>query len=238
MLAAISFSEIERPTVAQLRAKRAALLAVAAPTLFTFIGVVLYMLRNPVPDTWFWVACWAIVPLLLLRFDNDAPAKLAARLAPPPLRVAHGVPALALVMIFLVLHISNHLMFPAGSATYDAVMKVFRHVYRTEILQPLVALFLFQVGTEFFFVWRLTAAALPHLPDRVGRLPRVLRAGSHGLGLHFRTDISRHRHRVGLRHRTPERRPASSRTRGTSASCRTIGSACSLSSRILRPARV
>jgi hypothetical protein len=65
-----------------------------------------------------------------------------------PLRVAHGASALALVMIFLALHIANHLMFPAGAGTYDAVMKVFRHVYRTDILQPLVvALFLFQIGT-------------------------------------------------------------------------------------------
>ena len=58
MLAAMYFSEIGRPTVAQLRAKRAALLAVAAPTLFTFVGVVLYMLHDPVLDTWLWVACW------------------------------------------------------------------------------------------------------------------------------------------------------------------------------------
>jgi hypothetical protein len=57
MLAAMSFSEIGRPTLAQLRAKRTALLAVAAPTLFTFVGVVLTMLHDPVPDTWLWVAC-------------------------------------------------------------------------------------------------------------------------------------------------------------------------------------
>ena len=46
MLAAMSFSEIGHPTVAQLRAKRAALLAVAAPTLFVFLGVVLTMLHD------------------------------------------------------------------------------------------------------------------------------------------------------------------------------------------------
>jgi hypothetical protein len=159
MLAAMSLSGIGRPTVAQLRAKRAALLAVAAPTLFTFVGVVLYMLHDPVPDTWLWVACWAIALALLLRSDNDVPARLTARLVPAPLRVAHGFSALALVMIFLALHIANHLMFPAGEGTYDAVMKVFRHVYRTDILQPLVvALFLFQIGTGLYFVWRLTAA--------------------------------------------------------------------------------
>src|SRR5215510_16064328 len=120
MLAAMSFSEIGRPTTAQLRAKRAALLAVGAPTLFVFVGVVLTMLHDPVPDTWLWVACWAIALALLLRSNNDAPARVAMRLVPVPLRVAHGVSALALVMIFLALHIANHFMFPAGAETYDA----------------------------------------------------------------------------------------------------------------------
>src|SRR5215831_4133079 len=50
-LAAMSLAEIDRLTVAQLRAKRAALLAVTAPTLFVFMGVVLTMLHNPIPDT-------------------------------------------------------------------------------------------------------------------------------------------------------------------------------------------
>jgi len=159
VLAAMSLSGIGRPTAAQLRAKRTALLAVAAPTLFTFAGVVLYMLHDPVPDTWLWVACWAIALAVLLPSDSGAPARVTGRLVPAPLRVAHGVSALALVMVFLALHIANHLMFPAGAGTYDAVMKVFRRVYRTDILQPVVvALFLFQIGTGLFFVWRQTAA--------------------------------------------------------------------------------
>ena len=159
VLAAMSFSEIGDPTVAQLRAKRTALVAVAAPTLFTFVGVVLTMLHDPVPDTWLWVACWAIALALLLRSDNGVPVVVAPRPVPARLRVAHGVSALALVMIFLALHIANHLMFPAGEGTFNAVMKVFRQVYRNDFLQPLVvALFLFQVGTGLFFVWRLTGA--------------------------------------------------------------------------------
>ena len=162
-LAAMSFSGIGNPTVAQLRAKRTALLAVAAPTLFTFVGVVLAMLHDPVPDTWLWVACWAIAIGLLLRSDNRVPAVVASRPIPAPLRVAHGVSALAIVMIFLTLHVANHLMFPAGEGTYDAVMNVFRHVYRNDVVQPLVvALFLFQVGTGLFFGWRLTAAPSDH----------------------------------------------------------------------------
>jgi hypothetical protein len=60
-------------------------------------------------------------------------------------------------MIFLTLHIANHLMFPAGAETYDAVMKVFRRDYRNGIVQPLlVVLFLFQIGTGLFLIWRHT----------------------------------------------------------------------------------
>jgi len=158
-LATMSLAEIDRLTAAQLRAKRAPLIAVTAPTLFVFMGVVLTMLHSPVPDTWLWVVGWAIGLVLLLRSDNNVPAKPAVRPVPAPLRVAHGVSALAIVLIFLALHIGNHLLFPTGPATYEAVQKVFRHVYRSNILQPLlVALILFQVGTGLFFVWRLTAA--------------------------------------------------------------------------------
>ena len=156
MLAAISLAGINRPTSAQLRATRTALLVVAAPALFTFVGVVLRMLHDPVPDGWLWAACWALALALLVRSDNNAPARLMPRLDPGPLRAAHGVSALILVMIFLAPLISNHLMFSAGTGTYEAV-KVLRHVYHTGILQPVVAtLLLFQIGTGLFFAWRLT----------------------------------------------------------------------------------
>lgn len=158
-LAAMSLSEVTHPTAAQLHAKRVALLAVAAPTVFTFTGVVLTMLHDPVSDTWPWVTCWAVALLVILRSDNEMPAPVAFRTVPASLRVAHGVAALTLIVIFLALHLTNHLMFSAGEGNYDALMKVFRHVYRNNILQPLVvSLALFQVGTGLFFVWRLTAA--------------------------------------------------------------------------------
>jgi hypothetical protein len=158
LLAAMSFSEMTRPTRAQLLARRLSLLAVAAPTLFTFIGVLLYMLHDPVPDTWLWVACWFIALFFLLRADNEAPAATGIRVVPATLRVAHGISALAIIAIFLALHIINHLTFLLGPVTYDAVMKAFRHVYRTDLLQPLlVALFFFQIGTGLYFVWRLSA---------------------------------------------------------------------------------
>ena len=67
------------------------------------------MLHDPVPDTWFWVVCWAIAVVMLLRAENDAPAMPTPLSIPTPLRVAHGASALAIVVIFLALHITNHL---------------------------------------------------------------------------------------------------------------------------------
>jgi hypothetical protein len=92
LVAAMHFAEIRQPTLAQLRAKRMALLAVAAPT----------------------------------------------------------------------------------SSTYDAVMKIFRHVYRTEVLQPLlVTLFFFQIGTGLYLVSPRcrTTASVPFRSLRVSISP-------------------------------------------------------------------
>lgn len=159
LLAAMSFAQIRQPTAAQLRAKRVALVAVAAPTLFTFIGVILSMLHDPVSDVWVWVACWVIPLVMLFRADSEMPAASKVQPVPAQLRVAHGVSALAIIAIFLALHISNHLTFLLGPTTYNAVMKIFRHVYRTEVMQPvLVALFFFQIGTGLYLVWRHTGA--------------------------------------------------------------------------------
>src|SRR5207249_11186791 len=86
LLAAMHLAEIGQPTVAQLRAKRTALLAVAAPTLFTFIGVVLSMLGDPVPDTWFWVTCWVLAVVAISRADRNAPTPAKVRPVPAALR--------------------------------------------------------------------------------------------------------------------------------------------------------
>ncbi len=52
LLMAMHFAEISAPTATEIRAKRVALVAVATPAIFTFVGVLLYMLDDPVPDAW------------------------------------------------------------------------------------------------------------------------------------------------------------------------------------------
>src|SRR5215470_17566707 len=204
ILAAMSLSGIERPTAAQLRAKRIALLAVAAPTLFVFVGVVLTMLHDPVPDTWLWVACWAIALALLLRSDNGVPVVVAPRPVPARLRVGarprYDLPS-------------------APHRQPPDVPRRRRDVQRSdESVPPRVPQRLpSAAGGRAFPLpgwdgallrlasYRGAQRPLPHLPDRVRCLPRLLRSGPHGLGLHFCTDISRHRHRMGLRDRRAHR---------------------------------
>jgi hypothetical protein len=151
LLGAMTLGELAAPTVSQRRARTIALLAVAAPPLFVFLGVELYMLHDPVPDTWLWVAFWLGMTVLAGFWRNETPAPPPADAAPAPLRVAHGISALGIIAIFLALHLANHLTFILGPDTYRAVMKAMRHVYRQEFLQPLlVALFLFQVGSGVY----------------------------------------------------------------------------------------
>ena len=159
LLGAMALGEIAAPSVAQRRARAIALLAVAAPALFVFLGVELYMLRDPVPDIWLWVTFWLGMTALAAFRGGEVTTPAAAGAAPVQLRVAHGIAALGVIVIFLALHLANHLTFILGPDTYRAVMKAVRHVYRQEVLQPLlVALFLFQVGSG---VYLATHAAQP-----------------------------------------------------------------------------
>jgi hypothetical protein len=160
---AMGFSLIATPTAAELRAKQAALLAVAAPPIFTFAGVVLYMLGDPVPDKWALVVLWALVVGAIAR-NSDEPAVAApARPISPYVRAAHGVSALGVIAVFLLMHIGNHLAGLAGPDAHAAVMKTVRLVYRSTIVEPaLVGLFLFQVASGLYLFWRSAATPSDH----------------------------------------------------------------------------
>jgi len=160
LLSAISLGEIQEPSLAQRRARAVALLAVAAPPMFVFLGVELYILKDPVPELWLWAAFWLAAAGLVVF--SDSKTKIAslpgAKPAPAGLRVAHGLSALGILVIFLALHLANHLTFVAGPEVYRAVMKTVRRVYRQEVLQPLlIALFLFQVGSGVYLATRASA---------------------------------------------------------------------------------
>lgn len=127
-------------------ARRLAWLSVAAAPLYTATGVLLTMAGDPVADTTVWLVFWIAAPVLGLA-AGKAQGAVASAIA-PRLRVAHGISALAIVVLFLAMHLFSHLASLAGEAQQRHFMELFRRVYRATAVEPLIVLlFLFQVAS-------------------------------------------------------------------------------------------
>ena len=151
---ALRLGAIENPTLAQLRARRVAFLAVAAPTILVFLGVLVFMAGNPVPDVAIWTVFWIGAILFVLLADNERLASTDVKPVAPAIRVAHGFSALAIITLFLGLHLTNHLTGLIGPETHAQFMKAVRAVYRAKLVEPvLVVLLFFQVGTGLYFAF-------------------------------------------------------------------------------------
>lgn len=148
---AFDLGKIALPDPAQRRLKRLAWLAVAAPPIFTADGVLSYMGGDTISDLALWLAFWILAaawgvaalwrPARAVRGAPPAPANDG----PHRLRVAHGVSALLILALFLVMHLTNHLAGLLSEARHRQWMDAFRFVYRAPVVEPLiVALFLFQ----------------------------------------------------------------------------------------------
>jgi len=156
LLAAMRLSRVLRPTSAEKLARRVALLAVAAPPIFTFVGVIFLLLGAPQLDVWFVSAMWLLLSLAIGCADNRAPAAAAPPSSHAKLRVAHGAAA-ALVLVYIGFHFSNHLFGLIGDEAHTAVMKIFRVVYRAAWVEPvLLAGFAFLILSGARMAWRLT----------------------------------------------------------------------------------
>jgi len=160
LLVAMRLSQIDRPTTAQLLARRVALLAVAAPPLYSFIGVIFLLLGAPTLDVWFVSAMWLSLALMIAGADNRAPADVAPAAPHPKTRVAHGAVA-ALVLVYIAFHFSNHLFGLIGYEAHTAVLKIFRVVYRAPWIEPLLlAGFAFLIVSGGRMAWQLTARGI------------------------------------------------------------------------------
>lgn len=139
----------------EIRARRFAYATIAAPTLYTFLGVLQALVSSPVPDEVSWAALWAIGILWYLC----APLAPHSTLRRPRagLRVAHGLTAL-IVLMFVMFHLTNHLFAWEGQAAHAAVMNMGRTVYRSAIGEPiLVVAMLFQAASGLLLAWRWSA---------------------------------------------------------------------------------
>jgi len=136
-------------------ARRLAYVSVAAPTLYVFLGVVQALVHSPIPDEIVWGVIWLAVAI----WSQLAPRSvLAAAPAVARWRVIHGLTA-AVLALYVLFHITNHLFGLVGPDAHAAVMKIGRRVYRSGVGEPLlVAAMLFQIGTGLYLAWRWSAA--------------------------------------------------------------------------------
>jgi hypothetical protein len=141
-----------------LRARRLAYITIAAPPLFVLTGVGLGLLHLHVSDELVWVVGWLAAGIYVLlgserEFGSVAqpvsPARSIARW-----RVVHGVAA-SVILVYVLFHLTNHLLGLLGPEVHAAVMKTGRLVYRSPVVEPLlVALMLFQVMVGVRLAWR------------------------------------------------------------------------------------
>jgi hypothetical protein len=135
--------------------RRLAYASVVSPTLYVFLGVVQTMIKSPIPDEVVWCAIWLAIAI----WSQSARDPVAAAVpAVGGWRVVHGVTA-AVLSLFVVFHLINHLFGLIGPDAHAAVMKIGRVVYRSALGEPLlVATMLFQIGTGLFLAWRWSAS--------------------------------------------------------------------------------
>jgi hypothetical protein len=129
------------------RARSIALLAFATPSLYVGFANVGGVLRAPSAVPIVWLIFWALVAMTVLVGPRSS--STAAAMTPVGhrrLAVAHGVSALAILLLFVGPHIGNHLAGFWSGSVHIEIMNAARRVYRDEIVQPiLLALIGFQI---------------------------------------------------------------------------------------------
>jgi hypothetical protein len=135
--------------------RRLAYASVVSPTVYVFLGVVQIFIKSTIPDEVVWCVIWIAIAIWSQSArDPVAPAAPAVG----AWRVVHGVTA-AVLSLYVVFHLANHLFGLIGPDAHAAVMKIGRVVYRSAVGEPLlVAAMLFQIGTGLFLAWRWSAA--------------------------------------------------------------------------------
>lgn len=156
LLCAIRLGRNPMPSAAEVLARRVALVSGAVAPIFVFTGVIFLLLGKPTWDIGFLTILWIALMGLIAMADRTPrqPKRLVA--GGNKIRFWHGVAAAA-VVVYLGFHFSNHLFGLIGPQAHTAVMKVFRVVYRSAVIEPLLTLtFVFLIGSGAYMAWRLT----------------------------------------------------------------------------------
>ena len=129
------------------RARSIAHLAFATPSLYVGFENVAGVLQAPSAGQIAWLVFWALVAMIAVLGPRSSP--MAAAMTPighRRLALAHGVSAIAILLLFIGPHIVNHVAGFWNGPVHIAIMNVVRRVYRDDIVQPvLLALIGFQI---------------------------------------------------------------------------------------------
>src|SRR4029077_15291455 len=129
------------------RARSIAHLAFATPSLYVGFANVGGVLRAPSAVPIAWLIFWALVAMIVLL--GPRPSSTAVAMTPVGRRrlaVAHGVSAIAILLLFVGPHIGNHLAGFWNGSVHIEIMNAARDVYRNDFVQPiLLALIGFQI---------------------------------------------------------------------------------------------
>jgi hypothetical protein len=129
------------------RARCVALLAFATPSLYVGFENVGGVLRASSVVAIAWLIFWTLMAMIVLKGSRSSSA--ASAISPVGYRrlaLAHGVSALAILLLFVGPHIGNHLAGFWSGSVHTEIMNAARRVYRDDIVQPiLLALIGFQI---------------------------------------------------------------------------------------------
>jgi hypothetical protein len=142
---ALGSPQVARPE--DFRARCVALLAFATPSLYVGFENVGGVLRASSAVQVAWLIFWTLMTMIVLVGARSSSA--ASAISPVGhrrLAVAHGVSALAILLLFVGPHIGNHLAAVWSGSVHIEIMNAVRHVYRDDFVQPiLLALIGFQI---------------------------------------------------------------------------------------------
>ena len=138
------------------RARSIAHLVFATPSLYVGFNNVAGVLnaRSAVPVAW--LIFWTLMAMIVLVGSKSSSAVSATSpVGHRRLAVAHGVSALAILLLFVGPHVTNHLAGFWNGSVHIEIMNAVRRVYRDDIVQPLLfTLIGFQILTGTVLVGR------------------------------------------------------------------------------------
>lgn len=154
---ALRLGREQRAGTGSVRARRLAHLTFATPSLLVGLGNVAGAFNTRMAVPYVWLAFWILAAAAVLFAPVGAPPAVPDRNSRRRLAVVHGVSACAILLLFILPHIGNHLVGLWSGAAHIVVMTLARRFYRSEIVEPLLlALIAFQILSGLVLARRRT----------------------------------------------------------------------------------